>query len=255
PGEDLSLGFSKYVQYYDVLGKVTLDSLSVPRSNDIKLFPGVYQRHRFGIIFTSVMHIPRDACYDFYLESDDGSVLWLNEKLIIDNDSTHKMTVKRDTLPMKQGDYNLKLWYCNTYASYHGLIFKVKPVADSINCEGQEQNYKTDTRIVLKNVLFDFNSSIISAASTKELDILVAALNQRTISKLSIVGHTDNVGTEIYNQELSLKRAQGVSNYLKTKLKKGLLIKAEGKGSSMPITSDKDEASLQLNRRVEIFIE
>ncbi|MDQ3017739.1 MAG: hypothetical protein M3R25_13595, partial [Bacteroidota bacterium] len=43
PGEDLSLGFSKYVQYYDVLGKVTLDSLSVPRSNDIKLFPGVYQ--------------------------------------------------------------------------------------------------------------------------------------------------------------------------------------------------------------------
>ncbi len=71
---------------------------------------------------------------------------------------------------------------------------------------------------------------------------------------LEISGHTDNVGDEEYNQELSLKRANAVVNYL---VKNGISsdrFKTKGYGFSMPIADNDTESGRQQNRRSEIKI-
>ncbi len=76
------------------------------------------------------------------------------------------------------------------------------------------------------------------------------------ISKINVVGHTDDVGTVAYNQVLSEKRARSVSQYLAAKLKgTDVEIGTKGMGESDPIEKDISETSRQMNRRVEIRIE
>ena len=69
---------------------------------------------------------------------------------------------------------------------------------------------------------------------------------------MEILGHTDNVGTDAYNQKLSEKRAQAVVDYL---VEKGIdlnRIPAKGFGESHPVTGNDTPEGRQLNRRVEI---
>ena len=258
PEDYLSSGYGVWVPHLDVLGHITLDSLAIPRTDVyVKKFPGVYYRTHFGIVFLSSLEISRKGCYEFYLESDDGSILWIEDSLIIDNDKPHQMTMKRDTLMMDTGRYAVKVWYYNAYAAQYGLIFKCWPLPDSVKCEYENvSGGKRKLTIDLDNVLFDFNSYVITPAGMKELDKLRAELNQSEFRKIHIIGYTDNVGTAEYNNALSLKRAQSIMAYLKTKLhKRGIVFEAEGRGSSNPLTSDTNPEHQHLNRRVEIYID
>lgn len=255
PGDYLQEGYGKYLSYCDVMGKITMDSLVVPKTHVYdKYFPGITMRTAYGIIFLSTMEIPRDGCYEFYLESDDGSNLWIADSLIINNDKTHKMTVKRDTMVLAKGHYPVKVWYYNAFETHFGLIFHARALPDSLPCaqEGQMKKIALDPDVIL----FDLNAYVITPAGKKALDKLCDELNQINFRKILVVGHTDASGSKDFNEELSLKRAQSISTYLKTKLlQPGIVIKAEGRGASDPIATSQTEGANQMNRRVEIFIQ
>ena len=72
-------------------------------------------------------------------------------------------------------------------------------------------------------------------------------------SNILVVGHTDSDGEELYNNELSKKRANSVKNYLISRKIKNKII-AIGKGEESPIVENDSDVNKSKNRRVEVFI-
>ena len=253
---NLNRGYGDYVYKCDLIGYISLDSLVVPKSYvNAKYFPGVSLRTQYGIVFLSGLEISRKGCYEFSLESDDGSKLWIGDSLFIDNDGPHKMIMMRDTLLMDLGHYPVKVWYYSAFESQFGLILRGKSLPDSVKC-GYENGLKRKLTLDLNDVFFDFNSYVITPPGMKELDKLCDELNESEVKKIHVIGYTDNVGTVEYNNELSLKRAQSILAYIKPKMhKQGIIFEAEGKGSSNPVVANEKSDAQQLNRRVEIYIE
>lgn len=102
-------------------------------------------------------------------------------------------------------------------------------------------------------LLFDFDSDRVLPAAQSNLDNLAASLQKYKDSELMIVGHTDAVGTDSYNMELSKRRARSAAGYLRSK---GVTrhIEALGRGETEPVASNDDDAGRQQNRRVEVAI-
>jgi outer membrane protein OmpA-like peptidoglycan-associated protein len=241
-------GYTPAVLTFDVLCYTTLPELNVKRVNQfVKYFPGVHQRDMFGIIFTSNLMVSEAGCYEFHLESDDGSILWIEDHIIIDNDSLHRMKVMRDSLFLKPGNYPVKVWYYNGFPSELGLILNVNLLTDTILCSKRE--------FILQDILFDFNSHTLLPEGQAELNRICKLLSAMDISVIHVVGHTDNVGSESSNKALSLRRAQAVMELIKSKVRHDILMDAEGKGYENPITTLTNPESQARNRRVEIFVE
>ncbi|MDR2823716.1 MAG: OmpA family protein [Prevotellaceae bacterium] len=113
---------------------------------------------------------------------------------------------------------------------------------------------KPDVPIVLKNLFFDFNKSTIQPQSEPTLLELYELLKDNPTMKIHIVGHTDNVGTDVYNDKLSLDRAKSIYNEM---IKRGVdesRMTFEGKGMREPITTNDTEEGRAENRRVEFTI-
>lgn len=103
-------------------------------------------------------------------------------------------------------------------------------------------------------VSFDFNSAVLKPAFHNTLDKVADILARYPRTTIRIVGHTDSIGSEDYNQRLSEKRAQAVAWYLEDKGINPRRIQTEGRGESQPRASNDTEAGRQLNRRVEMLI-
>ena len=114
-------------------------------------------------------------------------------------------------------------------------------------------------------VLFDFDKATLTAQGKSDLDILysdIQAANPQD-KAITVVGYTDRMGSEAYNQKLSQARAQTVADYLNGKGIAGNIIKAEGRGESDPVTGNtcdkvKPRAKLinclEPDRRVELLV-
>ncbi len=103
-------------------------------------------------------------------------------------------------------------------------------------------------------ILFPFNSTDILPAGKDNLRQLAASLDKYPNSDILIVGHTDSVGTDAYNQDLSQRRAQSASAYLQSLGVPSTRLQTAGRGESEPIMSNDTEEGRQRNRRVEIAI-
>lgn len=103
-------------------------------------------------------------------------------------------------------------------------------------------------------ILFDVNSSDLKSAAKDNVQKLAEVLTKYPDTDILIEGHTDNTGSPEYNQALSEKRANAVSNYVKGMGIKGARITTVGYGESQPIDDNSTEAGKQKNRRVEIAI-
>lgn len=109
-------------------------------------------------------------------------------------------------------------------------------------------------RIVLRNIFFDFNKTTLRPESTKELQKLVKLLNDNPTFQIEVAGHTDNIGTEDYNMELSTGRAYVVYSYL---IKNGIdkmRLSYKGYAFKQPIATNTTDAGRQMNRRTEFRI-
>lgn len=102
--------------------------------------------------------------------------------------------------------------------------------------------------------LFDFDKSVIKPGGKAALDGLVTELSKVNVETLIAVGHTDAIGTEAYNQALSLRRVEAVKAYLVSKGVPAGQIKTEGKGESQPVASNQTRDGRAQNRRVEIEV-
>ncbi|HSH64269.1 MAG TPA: OmpA family protein [Bacteroidia bacterium] len=115
-------------------------------------------------------------------------------------------------------------------------------------------NVSVGTKIILKNIFFDFDKATLRPESTNELQRLTKLLNDVPTMKIEISGHTDSKGAADYNQKLSESRAKSVVDYL---VKAGIAqnrLTFAGYGKDQPIATNDTDEGRQLNRRTEFKI-
>lgn len=104
------------------------------------------------------------------------------------------------------------------------------------------------------SLLFDFGSFQLQPQTQESLRNMAKTLKQDEHTLFLVEGHTDSIGSEAFNQDLSKKRAQSVSNFLINEGVQASRFKVIGQGESNPIASNNTDSGRQQNRRVEIGI-
>ncbi|HPW62380.1 MAG TPA: OmpA family protein [Cyclobacteriaceae bacterium] len=169
--------------------------------------------------------------------------------------------VKSDSV---SGEYLMILPGGSEYALYvsrPGFLFQslhfnyeekteLKPVIKNISLSPAQQN----AIVVLNNIFFDLNKYELKPQSITELKEVVDFMNKNPGLKIEIGGHTDDSGTEAYNQQLSAKRANAVAEFLKTNQIPTQRIVVKGYGSQKPVLPNTSEENRQQNRRIEFKI-
>ena len=120
---------------------------------------------------------------------------------------------------------------------------------DSTSTQEASEKISFDTE-----TLFDFDKTALKSEGKQRLDLLASRLMDGVVQVVVALGHTDSMGTQTYNQQLSEKRARAVADYLNNKGIPNEKIFTEGRGGSQPIASNSSEAGRAMNRRVEIEV-
>ena len=112
----------------------------------------------------------------------------------------------------------------------------------------------SDKRICLFNINFDFDSYRLRTESLKPLNDVAMMMKAYPEMRIKVFGHTDSLGSDNYNYNLSLQRANAVIKYLKSQGIEGDRMEPEGFGKKYPIDTNETEKGRFRNRRVEIEV-
>lgn len=153
--------------------------------------------------------------------------------------------------------------------NFNSLVGDVVPYTEAVNLtyvngvkginEGyiEEYNYEKEatTTISKGNFNIEFATGSSNIVDYSDLNSIYSILVQAEGTKVSIIGHTDNVGIDATNHPLSLDRAQAVASYLKSKGISPMRIQTvNGMGSYAPIADNNTQSGRRKNRRVEISL-
>jgi OOP family OmpA-OmpF porin len=167
------------------------------------------------------------------------------------------------SLSTRNGNYETEVektgWFKIT-ASAEGYL----NATDSVQLESEEFSpalrdlylspIEIGVTVILKNIYFDFDKTTLKRESYPELDKVVELLKQNPTVEVEIAGHTDDKGSDQYNENLSQGRSQAVVDYLISQGIATSRLRAKGYGESKPIDTNDTEAGRANNRRVEFTI-
>jgi outer membrane protein OmpA-like peptidoglycan-associated protein/Tol biopolymer transport system component len=108
---------------------------------------------------------------------------------------------------------------------------------------------------IVNNIFFDYDQAVLRPESRPELERAVALLKEYPTIRVTIDGHTDNIGSTSYNQKLSMQRAEAVRDYLITQ--GGIdstRLEVRGFGFSKPVAPNQTDQGRQQNRRTEFTV-
>ncbi len=253
----LQAGYGPHVIDGEFFGHIELEALNIELQPEDQTFPGVYERVQFGIIVRSKLDILEAGCYQLSLNSDDGSVLWIDDELAVSNDGHHKERRVTDSLVFDKKTYEAKVWYYNAYYGGYALELDIDRIGPAESCPNVELTVPPKEPIILIGAqLFSHGSYIILRRGAEQFDELVAQLRTMDIKKITIIGHTDDTGEEADNLVLSERRAESVLSFLQSRVNlTGVEVVLLGKGESDPVADNATRAGQVRNRRVEILVE
>ena len=104
------------------------------------------------------------------------------------------------------------------------------------------------------DVLFDFDKAVIKPEGKSKLDDIANKVRGINLEVVIAIGHADSIGSDAYNQRLSVRRAESVKAYLVSKGIEANRVYTEGKGEKQPVASNKTKEGRAKNRRVEIEV-
>ncbi len=181
---------------------------------------------------------------------------------IIDNETLQPMASFESSA--NSGEYMVSLPSGKSYGfsiqaeeyPFYSEILDIPPTSDyrEINKDILLEKLAVGTKIVLNNIFFDFNKSSLREASIAELNRVVKMMNDVPALKIQISGHTDNVGSDAYNQKLSEDRAHSVVNFLIASGIDASRLAYKGYGESQPVADNSTDEGRQLNRRTEFEV-
>ena len=249
--------YGENVYEYEKIAHIDIPELNIKETTiDEGKFPGLERNTQYAMVLESTVTIKVKACYEFSLDSDDGSILWINEEKIVDNDGGHGMTMKKDSVVFEPGTYPVKVWYFQSLADRFGCILAGKIIGRPAACPNVESSSTQEKLSFNTSVLFNVGSARFRTDAAPILAEIRAALTEREIQSINIIGHTDSTGSSEKNQLLSLARA----NFVKATILEMFpnladsQIKTEGKGELEPIDTNETKEGRERNRRVVIII-
>lgn len=146
-------------------------------------------------------------------------------------------------------------YYIDDVELYCLTCGQTKQIGDIAITKTQDTTaYAVGSVVVLENIFFEFDKSVLLPQSYVELHNLINLLNKHSDMKIELSGHTDNKGKDRYNMELSLNRAKAVYDYLILAGIDKKRLKYKGYGAKQPIADNKTEEGRAKNRRVEFKI-
>ncbi len=104
------------------------------------------------------------------------------------------------------------------------------------------------------DAFFDFDKAILKPEAKVKLDDMTSKLKDVNLEVIVAVGHTDSVGTDEYNQKLSIRRSEAVKAYIISRGIDAKRVFSEGKGEKQPVADNKTKEGRAKNRRVEIEV-
>lgn len=143
--------------------------------------------------------------------------------------------------------------YCKNNIIQNDTV-SIIPNKDTPMIETDLNKLKPGNSVILKNVNYEFNSYVLLPEADTILKTLLTYLIYNPKIRILISGHTDDIGSEEYNLELSINRATAVYNWLINNGIESDRLKFTGFGKSHPLFKDTDEKIRALNRRVEVKI-
>lgn len=260
--EGFGMKYHPKFEKYPVISQFDWEEINIPETDDSNLFPNVGKRYGFALILTSTVHIAAEGWYKFSLNSDDGSLLWLDKKLVINNDGTHQMRFQEDSIALSPGSYPIKIWYFQGFPDRYGFQFKGKyfrPLDKNETIPSLELSQKKDIKLVISNQVLNFEHDSYQLDQQAKIfldDFCKKTLEKIDLNKIKIIkitGHTDNSGQANYNAQLSLQRAESLANELRKRfLSEQIIYEIKGEGEKQPIASNNTEEGRLSNRRVVI---
>ena len=195
--------------------------------------------------------------YDDYTKDPLGA-----DVVMVDNDLQQEIAVFKSN--PRTGRFMIQLPAGHNYAItvrrngylFHSENFDIPAISEyqEVYKEFPLKNVSVGSRVVLRNIFYEFDKATLLPQSYVELDRLYKLLVEVPTIKIEISGHTDNKGSASYNQGLSERRAQSVVEYL---VARGIGIDRltyVGMGLTQPIASNDTEEGRALNRRTEFKI-
>jgi outer membrane protein OmpA-like peptidoglycan-associated protein len=181
---------------------------------------------------------------------------------VIDNNTKEIIsTIKSNSIT---GKYLVSLPVGKNYAIvvkkegylFHSENFDLPLESDyqQVNKDVELEKVSIGSKIVLKNIFFEFNKFVLLPTSEDELIRLVRLMNDNPTINIEISGHTDNIGSAVYNQYLSEERAKSVVKFLVEHGVSATRLTFKGYGFVKPIASNDNEQGRALNRRIEFLI-
>ena len=146
-------------------------------------------------------------------------------------------------ISVDNGGYRYQLNIVDVAAMTQKVEFSANEMAAAIKANGF---------VALTGIVFDTGKATIKPESEALLAEVVSLLKNDKQLKLSVEGHTDNVGDKKMNADLSVKRAESVVQYLGSKGIETRRLKSAGKGDTVPVADNRTEDGRARNRRVEL---
>lgn len=104
------------------------------------------------------------------------------------------------------------------------------------------------------DAFFDFDKAVLKPEARAKLDDLVSKTSGINLEVIIAVGHTDSIGSDAYNQKLSVRRSEAIKAYLVSKGIEKNRVYTEGKGEKQPVADNRTREGRAKNRRVEIEV-
>lgn len=132
---------------------------------------------------------------------------------------------------------------------------QAKEIEDDLGTDAEVERIEEGIKVTMgSGILFGFDSYQLSTNAKEDLSKLSETLDKYENTEIMVAGHTDNVGTDSYNEALSEKRAQAVASYLTQKGVKRNRFIVMGFGEDKPEYDNDTELGQKRNRRVELAI-
>jgi outer membrane protein OmpA-like peptidoglycan-associated protein len=246
-------------------GTLYATKLDVPERDFKKGFPGVSNRFEwFALDYKGSFSAPVAGDYGFSLESDDGSKLLIDGKLVIDNDGQHSTEEAEGKATLAAGPHAIEVQYFQGPRYGIALMLQWKPpgqkdfivfqAGKAAPAEIKERGGAV--RITLSSdVLFDTAKYDLKPPALAALEAAKeTAIDPRPTSHITVEGHTDDRGSDAYNQKLSEQRAHSVAAWLTAHGVAAARITTRGYGEKAPRVPNTSEGNRHKNRRVEMVV-
>jgi len=246
PGSVLAENMSKYTNFDSYKFYVTNEQTQKREEVEVK---GKKWKLLYEVRTPSGERV-RDISKLEFFENYKAAALERGGKVVFEDQGQMVLTIPRDdggiTWCQVSGNAGLgqqELVIIDEEGFKKSLTFGPAELKEALDSEG---------RIILYDILFDYDKATLKQESDKQLQHIVTLLLQNPELKVEIQGHTDNEGEEGYNLTLSDKRANTVLQYIQLFGISSERLLAKGYGESQPVSSNDTEEGRAKNRRVEL---